>query len=452
MAEATLSSGAASSSVTDEYGGFWVRCLAYAADLSILTLALIAVAVPFAFLGGAGIAVYGLIAAIVPFAYFVWFTASERQATFGKQLCGLKIEHAGTGQRISILRSLGRELAKIVSSAVFLLGFLIVGFTRRKQGLHDFVATTVVVRDGPGRILLAFIVTIAGVVIPIIVIPLMFAALFAALMAMVMGGMIGATTGGDAKKQLKPVPRMEQSTQRPQTTSLPQTAGISQSQPGPAAGNAQEDPEAVYRKFHDATIARDFKELRKWGTAAIGDELAAMPAAERDVTIAFLGGMMPKSYTVTSKEISPDSAKATLRLSASVAGEGKPGTVLGTITLLKEGGMWKVLKSSWGGDQQSGTSPQTSALKPAVAAPARAGVPQSEPKPTAEAQAKPGTVTPAAVKSTPVVSATKPKAVARGSGSATAAAPSAPAMRMGGTLLPCVYKPVMTDEDIARCR
>ncbi|MGH8631145.1 MAG: hypothetical protein ACREU7_10345, partial [Burkholderiales bacterium] len=49
----------------------------------------------------------------------------------------------------------------------------------------------------------------------------------------------------------------------------------------PAAVVAQEQPEAVYRKFHDATIAGNFAELRKWGTAAIGNELAAAPKEER---------------------------------------------------------------------------------------------------------------------------------------------------------------------------
>jgi uncharacterized RDD family membrane protein YckC len=327
MAEATLASGAASSAAADEYGGFWIRTLAYSADLSILMLALLVAAVPFAFLGGAGMSVYGLIASVGPFAYFVWLTASEQRATYGKQLCGLKVEHAGTGERISILRSLGRELAKFVSGAVFLLGFLMIPFTPRKQGLHDYLATTVVVREGPAKILLAVIVTIAGVVVPIIVIPLMFGALFTALMMMLMGAMMGgATMGGGEMKQLNPVPRMEQPARRP---------------------------------------------------------------------------------------------------------------------------------------QPSASSPQSPSPKPAVAAPTVASVPQSEPgpaagsapeKPVAAVPARPVAVAPIVVESTPPASATKPKAAARRRESATAAVSSAPAMRTGDAALPCVYKPVMTDADIARCR
>jgi hypothetical protein len=175
----------------------------------------VAAAVPFAFLGGTGGAVYGLIATVAPFAYFVWYTASERQATLGKQLCGLKVAHADTGERITLLRSLGRELAKFLSAAVFLIGFAMAAFTPRKQGLHDYLATTVVVRAGPARTLLAVMVSIAGIVIPLILIPLLFGALFATLMMMLMGGVMGAITGGDGMKNMPPLPRIEQPVKRP---------------------------------------------------------------------------------------------------------------------------------------------------------------------------------------------------------------------------------------------
>jgi uncharacterized RDD family membrane protein YckC len=200
------------------YGGFWIRLLAYAADMSILTLVLLALAVPFTFMGGAGIALYSVIAALGPIAYFVWLTAADRQATFGKQLCGLKVQHLDSGAGISLLRSLGRELGKFVSAAVLFIGFLIVAFTGRKQGLHDMLASTVVARDGQPRIVLAILVALAGVLIPVIVIPLMFAGMFAGLMAMMMGGMMGEME----VKQSKQVPQMEQkAAPRPQAPAAP---------------------------------------------------------------------------------------------------------------------------------------------------------------------------------------------------------------------------------------
>ncbi len=81
--------------------------------------------------------------------YCALMHSSERQATIGKSLCGLKV--AGPdGERISVARALGREAAKIISSLTMLIGFLIAAFTRNKQALHDFVATTHVVREAPG--------------------------------------------------------------------------------------------------------------------------------------------------------------------------------------------------------------------------------------------------------------------------------------------------------------
>ena len=51
-----------------------------------------------------------------------------------------------TGRRISILKANARYWAKILSVLTLGVGFLMAGFTRRKQALHDFVAGTLVVR------------------------------------------------------------------------------------------------------------------------------------------------------------------------------------------------------------------------------------------------------------------------------------------------------------------
>jgi len=199
------------------YGGFWIRVLAYAADMAILTLVMLLLAVPLVFMGGAGVALYGLIVAIGPIAYFAWLQASSREATFGKQLCGLKVLHEG--EQISLLRSIARELAKLLSSAVLMIGFLMVAFTGRKQGLHDLLASTEVVRDGQPRILIAILVALAGVLIPVVVVPLMFGALFAGMMAMMMGGAMEQSV-----RQSRPVPRMEQKVTNRAPVRAPQPA------------------------------------------------------------------------------------------------------------------------------------------------------------------------------------------------------------------------------------
>jgi len=221
MATATTTAGGAGS---DSYGGFWIRVLAYSADLSIIMIGLVLLAVPLYFLGGAGMAAYSVLALVGPFAYFVWLSASARQATFGKQLCGLRVEHVGSGQRISLLRSLGREAAKFISGAIFFIGYLMVGFTGRKQGLHDVMAATVVVREGPARILLALIVAFASIIIPVVAVVVFGAAFFA--------GMLGTFMGTDAMKQ---VPQQSQPARQPKPKPAPAPSETKAAEPPPAA-------------------------------------------------------------------------------------------------------------------------------------------------------------------------------------------------------------------------
>jgi uncharacterized RDD family membrane protein YckC len=71
--------------------------------------------------------------------------SSTSQATFGKMACGLAVTDT-YGNRISFGRATGRYFAKILSALTLGIGFAMVGWTRQKRGLHDFVAGTLVVR------------------------------------------------------------------------------------------------------------------------------------------------------------------------------------------------------------------------------------------------------------------------------------------------------------------
>jgi uncharacterized RDD family membrane protein YckC len=86
----------------------------------------------------------GAIVLAIQWVYFAYLESSPRQATFGKAALGLAVIDGG-GHRISFLRATGRWLGKIVSWAIFGIGFYLIGFTERKQGLHDLMADTFVV-------------------------------------------------------------------------------------------------------------------------------------------------------------------------------------------------------------------------------------------------------------------------------------------------------------------
>ena len=95
----------------------------------------------------------GIIIAILVFLmfalYFVvlaLFESSRLQATPGKLLVGLKVQNID-GTSITFFQALGRNLGKFLSAATIGLGYVMAGFTERKQALHDLLASTYVVKD-----------------------------------------------------------------------------------------------------------------------------------------------------------------------------------------------------------------------------------------------------------------------------------------------------------------
>jgi uncharacterized RDD family membrane protein YckC len=71
--------------------------------------------------------------------------SSSKQATVGKMALGLKVTDEG-GQKISFARASARYFGKILSRITLFIGYIMAGFTARKQALHDMIAGTLVVR------------------------------------------------------------------------------------------------------------------------------------------------------------------------------------------------------------------------------------------------------------------------------------------------------------------
>lgn len=72
-----------------------------------------------------------------------WFYKS---ATPGKMLVHAKIVDEYTGGKPSLGQFIVRYISYYLSSIVFMLGFIWIAFDRRKQGWHDKIAKTLVVR------------------------------------------------------------------------------------------------------------------------------------------------------------------------------------------------------------------------------------------------------------------------------------------------------------------
>lgn len=137
------------------YAGFWVRLGATLID----TVLLIAVTWPLL------VAIYGwdyfnpaakagmfagpadiLISWVFPVVAAIWFWRA-RQATPGKMALSLHVVDAKTGATLSMGQSVGRYFAYLVSVIPLCLGFVWIAFDARKQGWHDKLAGSVVVRS-----------------------------------------------------------------------------------------------------------------------------------------------------------------------------------------------------------------------------------------------------------------------------------------------------------------
>jgi uncharacterized RDD family membrane protein YckC len=152
------------------YAGFWLRFVAHMIDTVILGICLGPVIIGLALAMGIGtvlsglprnrdvfetgfppvffgfISLIALIGLCGGWLYFALLESSHWQATAGKKALGLKVtDYAGA--RNSFARASGRHFAKIISGMIPLgIGYIIAGFTEKKQAIHDMLASCLVVR------------------------------------------------------------------------------------------------------------------------------------------------------------------------------------------------------------------------------------------------------------------------------------------------------------------
>jgi uncharacterized RDD family membrane protein YckC len=150
------------------YAGFWLRFVALVIDLIVIYFVRAILFMPF----GLGTGLHGwhvmfhgghpqdmgelmpmlglviriaMISAVIQWLYFSLSESSSWQATLGKKALGLAVTDL-EGRRIGFGRATGRYFAKILSSLILFIGWLMAGFTEKKQALHDMIAGTLVLR------------------------------------------------------------------------------------------------------------------------------------------------------------------------------------------------------------------------------------------------------------------------------------------------------------------
>jgi len=143
-----------------QYAGFWKRLAAALIDGVLLTIAYFVAAFTLGFVYGAvtgggddemsdaAASILAYVAwaatAILGWLYYALMESSAKQATLGKMALGIVVTDA-QGRRVSFTRATGRYFGKIISCIILYIGFIMIAFTERKQGLHDIMADCLVV-------------------------------------------------------------------------------------------------------------------------------------------------------------------------------------------------------------------------------------------------------------------------------------------------------------------
>jgi len=137
-----------------EYAGFWVRLVATAIDtvlVMLVTMPMLIYVYGWDYFdveksrtveGPADVLIGWVLPAIAVIAFWM-----QKQATPGKMALSLRILDAETGNKPSLGQFVGRYFGYLVAMLPLFLGLLWIAFDKRKQGWHDKLAGTVVVKS-----------------------------------------------------------------------------------------------------------------------------------------------------------------------------------------------------------------------------------------------------------------------------------------------------------------
>lgn len=142
---------------TGEPADFLPRLLAYLVDAAILTAVAVVIMVPTGIIAGllgrkvpilalllSGVGYLLLLAICIGYPVYFW---ANRGATPGKKFLKLRVIRVDGVDPIGYGKAFLRLVGYMASGFILYIGFLMILFTERKQGLHDMIAGTLVVRE-----------------------------------------------------------------------------------------------------------------------------------------------------------------------------------------------------------------------------------------------------------------------------------------------------------------
>ncbi len=133
------------------YAGFWKRVAAFIIDMIITTI----IGFPVSVIIGTIMETLGIDLDIIELSgqlfgiisgwiYYAAMESSKLQASLGKLALSIKVTNLN-GDRVSFAQATGRHFGKPISTLTLGIGFIMVAFTERKQGLHDVMSGSLVV-------------------------------------------------------------------------------------------------------------------------------------------------------------------------------------------------------------------------------------------------------------------------------------------------------------------
>ena len=151
------------------YAGFWLRFVAHLIDNVILGALFALSLIVFLLVSGVGAALsnirpgedisdvmalfgigfligYGILVFCGIWLYFAYSESSGWQATPGKKMLGLRVTDL-SAQPISFGRASLRYFGKFISNFTATIGYIMAGFTEKRQALHDMIAGCLVLRN-----------------------------------------------------------------------------------------------------------------------------------------------------------------------------------------------------------------------------------------------------------------------------------------------------------------
>jgi uncharacterized RDD family membrane protein YckC len=165
----TAPMGGVSAAGATVYAGFWLRFVAYLIDSALALLVFGVIGAVLIAIVGVGsfrnlaeetnspnpalpVALFGIIfflmivAIVASWLYFALMESSQTQGTLGKMALSLAVTDT-QGKPVTFGRASGRFFAKIITGMIpFAIGYIMAGFTEKKQALHDMIASCLVVR------------------------------------------------------------------------------------------------------------------------------------------------------------------------------------------------------------------------------------------------------------------------------------------------------------------